>query len=291
MICDVMVTYMRDPLAAVFKALADPTRRRLLDLLAEGPRTTGDLCGRFRTSRFAVMKHLGVLERAGLVTVRRHGRERWNHLNPVPLRAVQERWLSPLADRWAGGLWGLKRRAEERAGPGARGSVAGTKGVRAMEKPPVVDLKTVNLRLEIAIAAPPKRVFAALTDHIGHWWGAPYLRDKDRAVDFVLEPRPGGRVVEVWGDGEGAVWAEVTRIRPPEVLEITGRIGMTGPAYSVVSFELAARGKGTVVTLTHQAIGDVDEETEADYREGWEDLLGNRLKPYVEAGTRSGART
>jgi DNA-binding transcriptional ArsR family regulator/uncharacterized protein YndB with AHSA1/START domain len=288
-----MVTYMRDPLAPVFKALADPTRRRLLDLLAEGPRTTGDLCRRFRTSRFAVMKHLGVLERAGLVNVRRRGRERWNHLNPVPLRAVQERWLSPLADRWAGALWGLKRTAE------GRGDVAGgedgkrrggTQGEREMEPSPVVDLRTVNLRLEIAVAATPKRVFAALTEHIGHWWGAPYLRDKERATDFVLEPRPGGRVLEVWGSGEGAVWAEVTRIRPPEVLELTGRIGMTGPAYSVVTFELAAKGKGTRVTLTHQGVGDFDEETVGGYQAGWEDLLHNRLKPYVESGTRSGAR-
>jgi uncharacterized protein YndB with AHSA1/START domain/DNA-binding transcriptional ArsR family regulator len=289
-----MVTYMRDPLAPVFKALADPTRRRLLDLLAGGPRTTGDLCGRFRTSRFAVMKHLGVLERAGLVTVLRHGRERWNHLNPVPLRAVQERWLSPLAGRWAGALWGLKRTAEGRAGPGARGGMkkekGGQQGDRTMEPSPVVDLGTVNLRLEITVAAPPKRVFAALTDHIGHWWGAPYLRDAERAVDIRLEPRPGGRLLEVWGGDDGAVWGEVTRIRPPELLELTGRMGMSGPAYSVVTFELAAKGKGTRVTLTHQGVGDVDAETSEQYHEGWTDLLTNRLKPYVESGTRSGAR-
>jgi len=285
-----MVTYMRDPLAPVFRALADPTRRRLLDLLAEGPRTTGDLCGRFRTSRFAVMKHLAVLERAGLVSVRRRGRERWNHLNPVPLRAVQERWLSPLADRWAGALWGLKRTAEGRAGGGIRNGGVGKRGERAMEKSPVVDLKTVNLRLEVSVAAPPKRVFAALTEHIGHWWGAPYLRDKDRATDFRLEARPGGRMVEVWGADEGAVWAEVTRIRPPEVLELTGRVGMTGPAYSVVTFELAAKGKGTRVTLTHQGVGDFDEETASGYEAGWNDLLSNRLKAYVESGTRGGVR-
>lgn len=283
-----MVTYMRDPLAPVFKALADPTRRRLLDLLAAGPRTTGDLCGRFRTSRFAVMKHLAVLERAGLVTVRRRGRERWNHLNPVPLRAVQERWLSPLADRWAGALWGLKRRAEGRGGS-AKGA-GGQQGEATMKTSPVVDLGTVNLRLEITVAAPPKRVFAALTDDIGHWWGAPYLREAERATDFRLEARPGGRLLEAWGADGGTVWGEVTRIRPPEVLELTGRMGMHGPAYAVVTFDLAAKGKGTRVTLTHQAVGDVDAETTEQYTEGWTDLLTNRLKPYVESGTRSGAR-
>jgi len=159
-----------------------------------------------------------------------------------------------------------------------------------MKASPVVDLKTFNLRLEIVVAAAPKRVFAALTEHIGHWWGAPYLNDKERAVDFTLEPRPGGRVVEVWGEGEGVVWAEVTRIRAPKLLELTGRVGMSGPAYSVVTFELTAKGKGTRVTLTHQGVGDVDEETAAGYEGGWKDLLANRLKPYVEAGTRSGAR-
>lgn len=269
---------MSDALEPVFKALADPTRRRLLDLLATGPRTTGQLCDRFPRSRYAVMKHLGVLQRAGLVTVRRRGRERWNHLNAVPIRAVEERWLSPLAGRWAGSLLGLKRLAEK---PGEGD---------AMEEPPVVDLGTVNLRLEVTVEAPPARVFAALTDEIGFWWGAPYLRDKERAVDFVLEARPGGRALEVWGDGAGAVWAEVTRIRAPEVLELTGRIGMTGPALSVVTFELAPDGKGTRVTLTHQAVGDVDDETRTGYQDGWTDLLESRLKPYVEDGRRDGVR-
>src|SRR2546426_761327 len=70
-----------DDLAPVWKALADPTRRAILDALRKGPRTTGDLCGRFDVTRFAVMKHLAVLEDAGLVLARRQGRERWNHLN------------------------------------------------------------------------------------------------------------------------------------------------------------------------------------------------------------------
>src|SRR5688500_13836951 len=96
-----------------WRALADPTRRRLLDLLRDAPRTTGDLCARFPAlSRFAVMKHLGVLEAAGLVVVRRRGRERWNHLNAVPLRQATERWLAPYAATWAGSLLRLKAIAE-----------------------------------------------------------------------------------------------------------------------------------------------------------------------------------
>ncbi len=103
-------------LAAVWKALADPTRRRLLDRLKDGPWTTGELCTRFPVSRFAVMKHLTILERAGLVIVERHGRERWNYLNAVPIQQIYERWISGYAGFWATSLLRLKRRVEERVG-------------------------------------------------------------------------------------------------------------------------------------------------------------------------------
>lgn len=119
---------MDDGLDIVFKALADPTRRRILDLLRAGPRTTGDLAGEFESSkarggrtgvsRFAVMKHLRVLERAGLVVVQRQGRERYNFLNAVPLRQMYERWVSAYADLWATALVNLKRIVEEKRDPG-----------------------------------------------------------------------------------------------------------------------------------------------------------------------------
>jgi DNA-binding transcriptional ArsR family regulator len=84
----------------VWRALADPTRRAILDLLAERARTTGEVCAHFAQrrrgglSRTGVMKHLGLLEGAGLVVVRREGRQRWNHLNPVPIQRVCDRWVS-----------------------------------------------------------------------------------------------------------------------------------------------------------------------------------------------------
>jgi DNA-binding transcriptional ArsR family regulator len=104
---------MEDELDAVWKALADRTRRQLLDLLRDGPHTTGDLCARFEMSRFGVMKHLGVLEEAGLLTVRREGRERWNYLNAVPLRRIYERWVSKYAEFWSASLLSLKDTVEE----------------------------------------------------------------------------------------------------------------------------------------------------------------------------------
>lgn len=79
----------------VWKALADPTRRALLDALRVGPQTTGALCSHFDMTRFGVMKHLRALEEAGLVLVERRGRERWNHLNPAPIHAIHQRWIRP----------------------------------------------------------------------------------------------------------------------------------------------------------------------------------------------------
>jgi DNA-binding transcriptional ArsR family regulator len=84
----------------VFKALAAPVRRALLDALAERPHTTGELCARFPAlDRCTVMQHLTVLERASLIAVGRHGRERWNHLDPRPIVEIQARWLSRYVDR------------------------------------------------------------------------------------------------------------------------------------------------------------------------------------------------
>ncbi|MDT9599714.1 ArsR/SmtB family transcription factor [Sphingosinicella rhizophila] len=82
----------------VFKALASPVRRRLLDALKDNPQKTGTLCERFASlDRCTVMQHLKVLEEADLVIVRRKGRERWNHLNPLPIKAVHDRWIGPYA--------------------------------------------------------------------------------------------------------------------------------------------------------------------------------------------------
>ncbi|CAN5393290.1 metalloregulator ArsR/SmtB family transcription factor [soil metagenome] len=83
---------------AVFKALGAPVRRRMLDRLKDGPVTTGTLCEAFSDlDRCTVMQHLKVLEGAGLVVARREGRERWNHLNALPIKAVHDRWIAPYA--------------------------------------------------------------------------------------------------------------------------------------------------------------------------------------------------
>lgn len=99
---------------AVFKALADPTRRALLDALqARDGQTLGALEAGQPMSRFGVMKHLRVLEDAGLVRVRRRGREKLHFLNPVPIRLVHDRWVSKYAEPWAATLSGLKHALED----------------------------------------------------------------------------------------------------------------------------------------------------------------------------------
>ncbi|MCA1662151.1 MAG: helix-turn-helix domain-containing protein [Novosphingobium sp.] len=98
---------------AVFKALAAPVRRRILDDLRDSPLTTGALCIRFpELDRCSVMQHLGVLEAADLVIVERRGRERWNHLNPLPIHDIHERWIGPHAARAVERLARLKRALE-----------------------------------------------------------------------------------------------------------------------------------------------------------------------------------
>jgi DNA-binding transcriptional ArsR family regulator len=98
----------------VFKALADSTRRALLDdLFEEDGQTLGALEAGLPMTRFGVMKHLKVLEEAGLVKTRRRGREKLHFLNPVPIRLVHDRWVSKYAEPWAAALSGLKKSIEE----------------------------------------------------------------------------------------------------------------------------------------------------------------------------------
>ena len=94
---------------AVFRALGSPSRRKLLDVLfKEDGQSLSALERRLPMTRFGVMKHLRVLEEAGLVVSRRRGREKLHFLNPVPIRLVHDRWVSKYAEPWAAALSGLK---------------------------------------------------------------------------------------------------------------------------------------------------------------------------------------
>jgi DNA-binding transcriptional ArsR family regulator len=93
----------------IFKALSAATRRSILDLLKDEPQTTGTLCAQFPDlDRCTVMQHLKVLEEAELVIATRKGRERWNHLNALPIKHIHDRWIGPYAARAVGLLDRLK---------------------------------------------------------------------------------------------------------------------------------------------------------------------------------------
>jgi DNA-binding transcriptional ArsR family regulator len=108
-----MVTYYPG-MDDVFRALADPTRRGLLDELFElDGQTLSALGERLPMTRFGVMKHLRVLEEAGLVTTKKRGREKLHFLNPVPIRLIHDRWVSKYAEPWVATLSGLKEQLED----------------------------------------------------------------------------------------------------------------------------------------------------------------------------------
>lgn len=106
----------RDALDPVWKALANPVRRKMLDLLRDEAMTTGDLDAAFpELSRFAVMQHLDVLEEARLIVIRRVGRQRFNYLNAVPIRQIYERWVSRYEGHWASALLAMRDTIEGEA--------------------------------------------------------------------------------------------------------------------------------------------------------------------------------
>ena len=103
---------LHDDLDHVWRALANPNRRRMLDLLRDRPMTTGELAEAVGENRFVVMQHLALLREASLVTVIAEGRRRINFLNPIPIQHIYERWVGKYQGDWASALVGLKRTVE-----------------------------------------------------------------------------------------------------------------------------------------------------------------------------------
>lgn len=265
-------------LAPIWKALSDPTRRSILDLLKRQARTTGELCSSFNVSRFAVMKHLSVLENAGLVVVRREGRHRWNYLNAVPLQQMYERWLRPYEAHWAASLIRLQQVVEQE----------GDRNVMPQVTAPTKAPGSLFIEQEIKLNASTRKVFAALTGDLSSWWGAPYLQDAKNAKSVHLEPKLGGRFLEKWSEDEGAIWAVVTNLKKNERIILHGSMAMPGAVYGTIRFDLEDEKGTTRLKLSHHAVGEVNEDLQEGYRGGWEDLLGLRLKSFVETGEKMG---
>ena len=239
----------------LWRALASPWRRRLLDLLRDGPATTGALARQLpELSRFAVMQHLGVLADAGVVIAERRGRDRFNYLNPVPLREWYERWVQPMADADAAGLLALKRTAE--TGVHAMSDVTESDAIISAGTEPI---RTVRLAYELRIQASAQRTFEVMTQRSLDWFPHTYGGDRVRRV--VLEPRVGGQHYEDWGDGRGHLYGQVTAFDPPGHWATRGRLS-PGTILDT-EYELTDEPGVVTIRVTKVAVGPISEQEAA----------------------------
>jgi uncharacterized protein YndB with AHSA1/START domain len=235
----------------VFKALSDPTRRFLLDALFDRDgQTLTELEAGVAMSRFGVMKHLGLLEEAGLVVTRRSGREKLHFLNPVPIRLIHDRWIDKYTEPMAAALSDLKQRLEN----------------------------TVEKVYEIYIRTTPERLWRAITD--------PEIRSKyNFGAGVVSEWTPGSPLRMGAADhglllGEG----EVLEVDPPRRLVHT----MTALWSDEVRDEGASRVTWTIepvgdscqLTVVHDQLRD---GANPELYGGWPMILSG-LKTWLETG-------
>ena len=245
----------------LWKALSDPTRRAILDNLASSAQTTGELVDTFpNLSRFAVMKHLGVLESAGLVSHTRKGRQRFNHLNAVPLRKVYERWVGHLEDGFAASLLRVGDLAEQ----------------SGKESDMNISMRQVEIHQEHHIQANVDKVWTILTTQIGEWWSVPFRMFRERS-EMTLDLRPGGGLVEQKGEAF-VYWALITAVHPGKSVELDG---LNGPVQGRFTFSITEESDGCLLKIDHSTI-EVDDGEPEGYSGGWEHLA-NGVKELAEA--------
>lgn len=236
---------------AVFRALADPTRRSLLDeLFREDGQTLGALVGRYPMTRIAVMKHLKRLEQAGLVITRRRGREKLHFLNPVPIRLIHDRWVSKYAEPWAAALSDLKHRLEH-----------------PMEKVFEIYIRTTPERLWEAITHGEIRGKFHFGNRIQSEWtpGSRYEISNARADRLLIE-------------------GENLEVLPPHRLVQTMRAlwgdDVQSEGTSRVTWEIEPVGDSCRLTLTHDELRD---GANPQLYGGWPMILSG-LKTWLETG-------
>lgn len=249
----------------VWKALASPTRRKILDLLRSGPRTTGDLVGEFpEYSRYSVMQHLEVLEKGNLVLVRREGRHRYNYLNAVPIQEVYERWVDRFSGIAASRSLALKRYVE--------------RGVEMAES-----IRTVRIESEMRLRAPADVVFRAATTEQQAWY--PHNYGGERLKKIVFEERVGGNLYEDWGDGLGILYGTVTYFDPPKAYGTRGHL--KGGVLLEQWMQLQEEGDETIVKASTLCFGEISDEAEEGIRfHGDISRYEEALRNYVEKGVR-----
>jgi len=243
-----MVTYHAD-MDAVFKALADPTRRSLLDaLFKQDGQTLSDLAGRLVMTRFGVMKHLRLLEEAGLVVTRRKGRTKLHFLNAVPIRLIHDRWIDKYTEPWAASLSGLKQHLEA-----------------TMEKVYEIYIKTTPDRLWQAIVDPEIR--------------RQYMFGWGMKSDWT----PGSRYESAYGSVP-IIEGENLEVHPPHRLVQSLRAlwtdALKAEGTSRLTWEIKQVGDSCCLTLVHDQLR---EGAEVGLYGGWPQVLSG-LKTWLETG-------
>ncbi|MEQ9300855.1 MAG: helix-turn-helix domain-containing protein [Cyclobacteriaceae bacterium] len=258
----------------IWKALSDPTRREILDIIRNSPKTTGTLVDNFDSlSRFAVMKHLNVLEEAKLITIRREGKYRLNHINAIPIQEIYERWVKKYEAQWAASLLQLKEITEYRS------NISHITNQLMKEQSHIA-----RIQMEISINASIENTWQSLINDIGLWWRKDfYTSPKTKA--FILEARPGGKMYEDYGNNEGLVWAEVIVLDSPNVLELKSHLSPAygGPVFSFLRLALQSSDSGTNLTLSDVGVGKMSEEANEQIEAGWKQLFEEGFKSYVES--------
>ena len=240
---------------AVFKALADPTRRALLDRLRErNGQALGELCEPLAMARQSATQHLGVLEAANLITTVRRGREKLHYLNPVPLWAIQERWIARFERPRLRALSAVKRRAEEDT---------------MAERPSYVYVTYIE--------SSPERVWEALTDPdlTALYWGPSNVSDWQPGLSWEHRRIDGSGIADVTGT--------VLESAPPRRLVMTFDApgGAPPEGSSKVTFDIEPYHEIVRLTVTHENLVGSDALEAASA--GWPAVCAN-LKSLLETG-------
>ncbi len=229
-------------------------------------------------TRFGVMKHLTVLEEAGLLFHEKRGRQRWNHLNAAPLRQLYERWVSQYEDPAAARLVALKRAVEAESRP-APSSERTTPMSTEILKTPV---RAAVVQTEIEIAAEPAKVYDAYVNRFGDWF---YENEESRTSRPArFENKIGGLCYMELPEGGANVLATVTMLKPGWKIRMSGDCTIPNAYIGNMTITFHPSDKhagGTRVHIEHRMAGEFADDLPAGFEEGWADGL-SKLKALVE---------
>ncbi|SFA87058.1 MULTISPECIES: SRPBCC domain-containing protein [unclassified Bacillus (in: firmicutes)] len=140
-------------------------------------------------------------------------------------------------------------------------------------------IDSFQIEQEITIEASRETVYKALTAEIDKWWT---FRLGENESKLSIDPKINGLFFEDWGNGEGAVWGTITYLKENEEIRLNGILGMKGAVNSYYSYRLETVGNATVLKLSHEAIGFLEPHWEEAHKHGWNELLQQNLKTYIE---------